>query len=87
MMTLRNAHNLIKAWGRAHDRQIDHESIFTLQGYPPQKRAELRNTCACLEILRMLKIFRFIRRMREKLKKSENQRFGRILIDTVAPYH
>ncbi len=33
-MTLRNAHHEIKAWGRAHDREIDHESIFTLKGYP-----------------------------------------------------
>ena len=35
----------------------------------PGERAELRDSCAGLEILRMLKIFRFNRRMQEKLKK------------------
>ena len=52
----------------------------------PGERAKLRNSCAGLEILRMLKIFRLKRRMQEKLKKSENQRFAQILIDTVAFY-
>ncbi len=33
-MTLRYAHDVIKAWEHAHDREIDHESIFTLKGYP-----------------------------------------------------
>ena len=36
-MTLRNAHHEIKAWGCAHDREIDHESIFTLKGYLPRE--------------------------------------------------
>ncbi len=37
MMMQHNVHHEIKAWGCAHDREIDHESIFTLKGYPPKK--------------------------------------------------
>ncbi len=85
-MTLHNAHHEIKHGGTRMTVKLT-TSQFLPSRDTPGIRAELRNTCACLEILRMLKIFRFIRRMREKLKKSENQRFGRILIDTVAPYH
>ena len=37
-MMLRNAHHEIKAWGRAHDREIDHKSIFTLVNFTSSKR-------------------------------------------------
>ena len=68
-MTLHNAHHEIKHGGARMTVKLT-TSQFLPSRDTPGIRAELRNKCACLEILRMLKIFRFNCRMREKLKKK-----------------
>ena len=70
-MTLRNSHHEIKTWGRAHVREIDHESIFTLKGYPRRRGSSCVMRAHAWRFWECSKFFVLLVECEKKLKKKK----------------